>query len=174
MFTGSPGLYIKKKIKMIKKINRTLFELMLGIISYGILAFIVLGIIYFVLNILSVPVPLVWNAGRMFIGLAAGVIAALLASIHMWWALDRSLSLDEKAASGKIIRNYSVRYVFYIVVLTVFSMTGIANPVAVFIGLLGIKAGAYLNRFMKYFSDKIYGVEIPYDGTDEAVDNEEK
>lgn len=145
---------------MIKRINRTLFELICGILVFGVLAQIVLFILVIVLKNRNIPTEGIWSVSKMYLGLWLGVISSVLMSIHMWWSLDRALEYDEKTASRKMSLNYTVRYVFVIAVLALVCITKAVNPIVCFVGLMGTKIGAYLNKPMKLFSNQLYGVEV--------------
>lgn len=130
----------------ITRIARSLFELETGILMYGIAGTVI---------ILFFPARVQWLAA-WWLGIATAVICA----IDMWWALDRGLALGERVATKKVAVHYMLRYLFVAIVLIAGSVTGWCNPLVVFAGIMGLKAGAYLNRPAKIISTKIYGREI--------------
>lgn len=89
-----------------------------------------------------------------------GIATAVICAVDMWWALDRGLSLGERTATKKIAIHYMLRYLFVALVLIAGSVTGWCNPLVVFAGIMGLKAGAYLNRPAKWVSTRLYGEEI--------------
>lgn len=71
---------------------------------------------------------------------------AALAAYHMWRTLDRALDLEESAARV-IQKNSILRYAVIVVVLGIIMVTEVCNPLAAFLGLMGLKVSAYLQPF---------------------------
>ena len=88
------------------------------------------------------------------IGLWYGVILALVAAIHMWWGLDRGVELGDGAAKYILSQNM-IRYGVIVVAFGVLCVTDIGNPLAAFAGIMGLKAGAYLQPFTHKIRNKI-------------------
>lgn len=129
-----------------EKVNRTLFELEVGILIFGVVCQL---FVFFVKD----------KAGYS-IGLWIGVVTALLAAVHMWWSLDKGLDYGEKAAVGFLTRQNIFRYLGIILVFVVICVTQAGNPLSAFLGIMGLKAGAYLQPLTKKISRCIYGEEI--------------
>lgn len=136
----------KPMSKIPKLINRTLFELWLGILAFGL---------FCQLAVFFMP-----NPGIYSISLWIGVLAAVLASFHMWWSFDRAFDMDEKAATKNVRLHYLLRYLFLIAVLAASGIFFGNYVLATFAGILGMKIGAYLQKPAKKISTLIYGVEI--------------
>ena len=135
------------KMKFItEKVNRTLFELEVGILIFGVVCQL---FVFFVKD----------KAGYS-IGLWIGVVTAFLVAVHMWWSLDKGLDYGEKAAVGFLTRQNIFRYLGIIVIFAVICITEIGNPLSAFLGIMGLKAGAYLQPLTKKISRCIYGEEI--------------
>lgn len=121
-------------IKILKKIDETLLELILGIGLWGVLCELV-------------GVWFVKEKTYYSLGVLAGCLIAAAAAVHMWWALDRALSPGQTAE--KVITAHSmVRYVFIVAAFAILCVTDVANPLSAFLGIMGLKAGAYLQPFL--------------------------
>ena len=114
-----------------KKINQTLFELIIGILVSGFL---------------------IWLASLLITGFdaafavsyAAGVATAILLSVHMYRSIDRALDMDPGDAEKYMRKAYMIR------TLIIFAAAGIVcwidreKILAVFLGILCLKFGAFL------------------------------
>lgn len=150
------------RIKMkaaITKVNRTLFELETGILIFGIIG--------------QIFVIFLQDKAGYSIGLWLGILIAALAAFHMWFALDKGLSLGERNAAKYIGRHSIIRYSFITVALCLIALSGIANPLSAFLGIMGLKAAAYMQFFTKRISKLIYGEEILPDLIEEPADEQE-
>ena len=117
--------------------DETLKELLTGISLFEILA--VLVGIWFV----DSPVKYV-------LGVLAGAVLAILAAIHMYWSIRKNLEVNmdnASAANAYSVKSSMVRYGVILIVFLFFCLTDIAYPLAVFLGIMGLKAGAYLQPF---------------------------
>lgn len=117
----------------IKKINETLFELIVGIILFSLLC----------------QVSLVWVVDRKVwysLGLWIGAAMAVFGAVHMYLGLDMALDCGPEA--GKILQKKSIqRYAAFVVCLGVLMVTEAANPLSAFLGLMGLKVAAYIQPF---------------------------
>ena len=117
-------------MKKVFAANETLIEMILGILLFG-------GVIWLV-GIWFVPEK------RLFtVGLWLGIVIACLAGWHMARTLDKGMELGA-AATKYIISQNMLRYLLTVVAYGVICVTQIGNPIAAFIGIMGLKAGAYL------------------------------
>lgn len=117
--------------------DETLKELLTGISLFEILA--VLVGIWFV----DSPVKYV-------LGVLAGAVLAILAAIHMYWSIRKNLEVNmdnASAANAYSVKSSMIRYGVILIVFLFFCLTDIAYPLAVFLGIMGLKAGAYLQPF---------------------------
>ena len=117
--------------------DETLKELLVGISLFEILA-VVIGI-WFV----DSPV-------KYMLGVLAGAVLALLSAIHMYWSIRKNLEVNmdnASAANAYSVKSSMVRYGVILIVFLFFCLTDIAYPLAVFLGIMGLKAGAYLQPF---------------------------
>ena len=117
----------------IKKISETLKELLIGILFYGIIVEII---------------GLCFIKDKMYftIGLWFGIILAWAAAIHMWWGIDRALDLGDGAGKYALSQNM-IRYGVIVVAFGALCVMDFGNPIAAFAGIMGLKAGAYLQPF---------------------------
>lgn len=132
--------------KIILGINRTLFELEVGILIFG--------------AVCQLFVFLPKDKLSYSLGLWVGIITAAFAAFHMWWTLDKGLDLEEKVAVGYLGRQNVIRYVVIVAVIVAAAISGIVNPLSTFLGVMGLKAAAYMQPFTKKISRRIYGEEI--------------
>ena len=132
------GIVIKERIQN----NVTLLEMWVGTLLFGVLC--QSSIIWFVKD----------KAGYS-IGLWLGIAAALLTILHLSISLDRALDLGEGGAKKHMVIQNLVRYFVLILFLVVLMITDFANPLAAFLGLMGVKAGAYLQPFFHSVFGKI-------------------
>lgn len=133
-----------ERILSMKKLNITVKELMLGIFIYFVVALAV-GLIFA-------------KARLMFaLGLLLGCLVACILSIHMYYTLDKGLSMDPDSAT-KYIRNQSfLRLFFMLLALFAGRVLGNWSFIAVIVGIFSLKISAFFQPFInKYISDKIF------------------
>ena len=120
-----------------EKINRTLKELLAGILIFEIVSVLV--------GVWFVELPL-----KYIFGVAAGMLLAMFSAVHMQWSISRNLEFNmgnENGANAYSVKNSMIRYAVILVVFLFFCLTDVAYPLAVFLGIMGLKAGAYLQPF---------------------------
>lgn len=130
----------------ITRINRTLFELETGIVIFGVIC--------------QLFAFLVGDKAGYSYGLWLGILIAMLSAFHMWWSLDRALDLPERAAVKSMGTHNILRYTIITMAFVLIAISGIANPLSAFLGIMGLKASAYMNFITKKISTMIYGEEI--------------
>lgn len=144
---------------IIEKVNRTLFELEIGIMIFGLLC--------------QIFVFLPKDKLGYSIGLWIGIMTAALAAFHMWYTLDKGLDFDEKSAIGYLGRQNVIRYIVIVAIMITVAVSGIGNPLAVFLGIMGLKASAYMQPVTKKISKLLYGEEILPEMIEEPIDTQE-
>lgn len=132
--------------KIVLGINRTLFELEVGILIFG--------------GLCQLFVFLTKDKLSYSLGLWVGIITAAFAAFHMWWTLDKGLDLEEKSAVGYLGRQNVIRYVVIVAVIVTAAVSGVVNPLSAFLGVMGLKVSAYMQPLTKKISRRIYGEEI--------------
>lgn len=116
------------------KVDRTLLELSIGNVLWGMLS--QLTIVWFVQDKVGYS-----------LGLWLGVILAVAAGAHMWWSLDRALDFTQDAAVKMMTKHNILRYVVIVIVVGIIMVSGVANPLSAFLGLMGLKVAAYIQPF---------------------------
>ncbi len=112
---------------------------------WELLAGISASAFFFSMLALFLPVPFIAEDRPGFLlGIAAGAAAALAGAVHMWKSLSSSLMLGEGAAVKRLILHNTIRYLFFAAVILWVAVTRYVNPVGVFLGIFGLKFGAYL------------------------------
>ncbi|MCL2719609.1 MAG: hypothetical protein FWE14_12620 [Lachnospiraceae bacterium] len=118
-----------------KEINAVLFEMLAGIIIFGFICQIT--VIWFISDTLGFS-----------LGLWLGIIIAIGYAIHMWWSIEQYLYMGAYAA-GMARKHMMFRYMIVAIVLVFVAATAIVQFLAVVLGILGIKAGAFIQPFIQ-------------------------
>lgn len=126
-------------------INRTLFELETGILIFG--------------AVCQLFVFLTTDKAQYSAGLWMGILIAMVSAVHMWRSLDRALDLEENQAVKKMSVHNVLRYCFIVAAFALIAISGIGNPLSAFLGIMGLKASAYMHVITRKISAKIYGEE---------------
>ncbi len=127
-------------------INRTLFELETGILIFGIIC--------------QPFMLLPEDKAGCSAGLWLGILLAAVSAFHMWRSLDRALDLEENQAVKTMGINNVFRYCFIVTAFALIAISGIGNPLSAFLGIMSLKASAYMHFITRKISAKIYGEEI--------------
>lgn len=111
------------------------------------------------------------------LGIWLGAILAILCAIHMYHTFDKAFDFDEKNAI-KIARNGALlRYFVLCAIFAVIMIFDIFSPLTTFLGLMGLKAGAYLQPLTHKTLIKMGKIEpdpIPEPMPEEEEDLSEK
>ena len=123
-----------------KKIDETVREMWLGTFLWGCLC-----------ELVSVW----WVKDRLYsgLGILIGMLLAMAGIWHMWKVLDTALELGDGAQKYVTSKNL-LRYAVVLVVFAVLMLTHFADPLAAFAGLMGMKASAYLQPFIRGYKEK--------------------
>lgn len=127
--------------KIAEKMDVTLKELMAGILL-------------FVLVCMATGVWFVQSPLKYILGLLVGLVLALSAAWHMYFTICRNMDLNagnNGAANAYAVKNSMIRYGVILVVFLAVCLTDFAYPLAVFLGIMGLKAGAYLQPFTRKY-----------------------
>ena len=103
-----------KMIETARKMNRTLLEMHIGMVFFGLVC-------------QAVGALIVSDQREYALSLWFGVAFAVAGSIHMCRTLDRAL-LCGSDASGIVTRGYLFRYFLVAAVLVVIAVTGVIKP----------------------------------------------
>lgn len=114
--------------------KKTLRELFIGIVVYGVLLQVI-------------PVWFVADKVSYSLALWIGIVTAVCMALHMYRTLDRAFSYMQNAQKTVVV-NSLLRYAVAIIVLLIVQYRGLGSPVVTFFGIMGLKAGAYLQPFV--------------------------
>lgn len=149
---------MEKLIGMLKRINRTVLEVDLGIVACAV---VLQGI-----AVLFAQDRLNWCLSFLL-----GSVLAMLAISHMYRTLDRALDLGEGVATKMIYRGYLTRYLVLVAVILFLTATGFLNPLLVFLAYMSMKVAVYLQPF----SHKLFnGIFHETDPEPEPLPDEEQ
>lgn len=126
------------------KIDDTLKGLVVGIVIFGVIC--QLAGMFFVKSMFAYTM-----------GLWIGIMLACICAWHMWWSLNKNLSVNadnEGAARAFAIRQNLLRYGVILAVFAVVCITEVGYPLAAFLGIMGLKAGAYMQPLINRFLHK--------------------
>ena len=131
-----------KLLKVLCEKNRTLLEMYLGMMFFGLVcqivgAFVVKDQVIYALSL--------W----------CGIIAAMCSACHMYRILDRALDLGDEAAK-LIYKGYILRYVLIVLIMLTVIMTGILNPLVMFLGYMSLKVTAFIQPFTHKLCNRIF------------------
>ena len=123
----------------LKQINSALPGLLLGIVLFGTVC-------------QAVGFFLATDKADYSIGLWIGVLTAVLMAFHMAFSLNMTVEMDEKGAQTSATRHNIIRYIAVVVILGGLMVTEIGNPLAAFLGVMGLKASAYMQPLFNKLS----------------------
>lgn len=126
---------MKTGINRLKEINSALPGLILGIAAFGVLC-------------QAVGFFLVSDKADFSIGLWIGILTAIFMAFHMAFSLNMTVERDEKGAQASAIRQNMIRYFVVIIVFGILMITRIGNPLAAFVGVMGLKVSAYVQPML--------------------------
>lgn len=129
-------------IEKLKKINRTLLEMLLGLLFWGLVCQIV-GAVF-------VTEQFYYAKSLWF-----GILLSMVSAVHMYQSLDRALDFSEKDANKLIFRGYLIRYVSFVVILFIIMIMEVMNPLVVFLAYMGLKVAALLQPITHKLCNKI-------------------
>ena len=130
-----------KMIETARKMNRTLLEMHIGMVFFGLVC-------------QAVGALIVSDQREYALSLWFGVAFAVAGSIHMCRTLDRAL-LCGSDASGIVTRGYLFRYFLVAAVLVVIAVTGVMEPLVFFLGYMSLKVTAYLQPITHKLCNKL-------------------
>ena len=131
-----------KMIETARKMNRTLLEMHIGMVFFGLVC-------------QAVGALIVSDQREYALSLWFGVAFAVAGSIHMCRTLDRAL-LCGSDASGIVTRGYLFRYFLLAAVLVVIAVTGVMEPLVFFLGYMSLKVTAYLQPITHKLCNKLF------------------
>jgi len=133
--------------------NRTLTELIIGIFIFDIFC----QICFLLSGLFTDKVT-----GRLLhysAGLWLGMILAVCAGVHMNLSISRALNFDPGTAQKIVRKDSLLRYGVILIIFGLLMVTDVISPLSAFLGLMGLKAGAYLNGAAKKILNRFIGEE---------------
>lgn len=128
-------------ISRIEQLNQALPGLLFGILLYGLLCQLI-------------GVFLVAEKGNYSIGLWVGILTAGFMAFHMAVSLNTAVEKDVKGAQASATRQNILRYFVVVVILGILMFTRIGNPLAAFLGIMGLKVSAYVQPVFEKLSHR--------------------
>jgi hypothetical protein len=114
-----------------KRINATLFDMIVGVLAFGL--FCQMTVVWFLKDKLGYS-----------LGLWLGILVAIAYIAHLWWSINRYVYLETGAP--RLYRIHMIfRYFMVAAALALAGVTSFLNPLAVFLGVMGVKAAALLS-----------------------------
>lgn len=92
---------------------------------------------------------------RMSTGLWIGIITASGMAVHLRNSLDEALDLGAEGAQKYMTRSYAKRYAAVILIFILSGYFHLANVVTLVIGVMGLKASAYLQPVYYKLREKL-------------------
>ncbi len=132
-----------KVMETLKKINRTVLEMQMGTLF--------LGMVCQIAGALIVDDQKLYACSLWF-----GICLSMVSCVHIYRTLDMALDFDEKNATKIITRGYLTRYVLLVVILSIIMVTGIMNPLVVFMAYMSLKVTAYLQPVTHKLCNKMF------------------
>lgn len=122
--------------------NRTLLEMQIGILFWGILCQMA---------------GLIFARDKWFFtkSIWFGILFAFVACMHMYRTLDKALWFGEDA-SKLVTKGYVFRYVAALLIFGVIGYTGALDVLVVFLGYMSLKVTAYLQPLTHKLSNRIF------------------
>lgn len=121
---------------MSKETKRLVLEMCVGMFCYVL----ILGVVSVLFH-----ERLGFRLGPVLVGILAGFAADVLMLVHMAYITERAAdSMDEVYANKTTLVHSMVRKVVFVIALVYLGTRPQVNPVAMIIGALGLKAGAFL------------------------------
>lgn len=131
-----------KIVEKLKQRNRTLLEMQIGIVFFGLVCQIA-GVLF------------AGNQAAYAVSLWFGVAFAFAASVHMYRTLEKALWLG-KDAPAVVTRGYIFRYAMVAVVAITLCMTEVMNPLVFFLGYMSLKVTAYIQPITHKLCNKLF------------------
>lgn len=129
-------------IEKVKRINRALLELWIGIVFVGVLCQLI-GMWF------------VADKWLYTIALWVGILLALITVCHMYRTLERTLEMGANATKAATASNL-LRYGCIVIVFLLVWATGVLNPLITFMGIMTLKVAAYIQPFTHKLCNKVF------------------
>lgn len=127
---------------MIKRINLVSKELIIGILICGVVF----------------QLAFMWLSDSKLLftsGLWIGITISVCVAFHMNWSIENALEMDEKSAVSHMRKTFLLRIIVIAGLFFGTYLLNLGDVVAVFLGLFGLKIGAYLQPLLHRVFQKI-------------------
>ena len=126
--------------------HSALAELWIGIVLWGVL--------------IQIPILIFTERkGYCSLGLWLGIIGAVIVAKHMEFTIGKALDAGEAGANKQMWLGYLIRYFGMAIFLAVLGITGFADVIAAFAGLITLKLSAYIQPLTHKISVAVCGEE---------------
>ena len=129
-------------VERLRKINRALLELCLGVVFWGLVCQFV-GM---------------WFAeSKLYYTLAlwVGVALAFVTAVHMYRTLNKALDFGAEATK-MVTKANLIRYGCIVLVFGIVLLSGVLNPLISFMGIMTLKVAAYMQPFTHKLCNKFF------------------
>ncbi|MCH5275732.1 MAG: hypothetical protein J1E65_07815 [Lachnospiraceae bacterium] len=127
----------------LKKIDRAILELITGILVFVVLC-----------QLVGLLLP--FDRQKYAFGLWSGGLMACVLAVHMWKSLNKAFLCDEKTAAKIMSGGYLIRYLLTAAYLVFLFYTGAGYVLAGFLGVMSLKAGAYLQPPIHKYYNRLF------------------
>lgn len=121
---------------MLKRLNKVLPELILGIL--------ICGIVLQITGIWFVKDKILYTSGIWI-----GILTAIGMAVHMAVVIEDAVSMA--SSSAKLIAMSLLRYIVVVLVFVIMMYFKLGNPIAAFAGVMSLKVAAYLQPYLHKF-----------------------
>lgn len=127
---------------MKRRINDTLLELIMGIVTAGL----VIQVIQMIVS--GVYDQMVGSVGTFAAGFWPGIAVGIGLAVHMYRSIDIALDMEQKDAERYMRKAYLLRMVFIFWAAGIVCYFKFGYIMAFFLGVLCLKFGAFLQPLM--------------------------
>lgn len=121
-----------------RNINKTVWELLLGVLF--------LGIILEIVGVMLVRDKLYYS-----IGLGIGIILAIFMTFSIHSSVVKAIDVGEHGAKAKMITSYVFRTVLVVAVILIMAVTRLGSLAGLLIGMMTLKVAAYIQPITHKF-----------------------
>lgn len=135
-------------IQKLKKIDRTLLELLTGIFLCSV-----------VCQMVALLLP--FDRLKSAVGIWLGALIAVFSAFHMWRSLNKAFLCDAKSAARLMAGGYLLRYLIVAVFLVFLFFTNAGHILAGFAGVMTLKMSAFLQPVTHKFYNRVFHESDP-------------
>ena len=132
-------------LETLKSKNRTLLEMHIGIMFFGLICQIIGAFI-------------VKNQVNYALSLWFGIVTAMVSAYHMNRALERAIESGANAG-GIALKGYLFRYIMLFIILLIAVIVDPMNPLVVFLAYMSLKISALIEPVTHKLVNKIFREE---------------